>query len=58
MRGNQWLPDGVDRGPEGRKGTCHWDDYNPNAAKGNHASEGVHLQLHTWERKSVRIFFE
>lgn len=58
MRGSQWLPDNVNRGPKGRYGTYHWDEYNPTAARGDHASEGSHLQLHTWGGKVIRVFYD
>ena len=54
--GNQWTP-GADRGPGGRLGTYHWDAGNPNAARGDHAIMGRHLQIHNWEGQTIRIFY-
>jgi hypothetical protein len=44
--------------PSSRKrGTYHWDDFNPSAKIGDHAIQGAHLQIHTFEGFVVRIFF-
>jgi hypothetical protein len=40
-----------------KKGTYHWDDYDPNAKPGDHASEGNHLQIHTFEGQIIRVFY-
>jgi hypothetical protein len=50
---SDWLPR-----PSGRKtGTYHWDKHDPNAKVGDHAIEGNHLQIHTFEGKIIRIFY-
>lgn len=51
---SDWLP----RASSRKKGTYHWDEYNPNAKVGDHASEGSHLQIHTFEGQVIRIFYE
>jgi len=40
-----------------KSGTYHWDNYNPNAKAGDHASEGAHLQIHTFEGQVIRVFY-
>ncbi|EKY11799.1 hypothetical protein HMPREF9075_00537, partial [Capnocytophaga sp. oral taxon 332 str. F0381] len=54
QRGSDWLP----RASSRKRGTYHWDEYNPNAKAGDHASEGSHLQIHTFEGQVIRIFYE
>ncbi len=44
--------------PSSRKrGTYHWDEYNPDAKVGDHAIHGSHLQIHTFEGLVIRIFY-
>jgi RHS repeat-associated protein len=50
---SDWLP----RPSGSKRGTYHWDEYNPNASAGDHAIEGSHLQIHTFEGKIIRIFY-
>jgi len=50
---SDWLP----RPSSSKRGTYHWDEYNPNAQAGDHAVEGSHLQIHTFEGKIIRIFY-
>jgi RHS repeat-associated protein len=52
---SDWLPGG--RGAYEREGTYHWDEGNPNAARGDHALEGSHLQIHDWSGKIIRVFY-
>ena len=39
------------------RGTYHWDAYNSAAKVGDHAAQGAHLQIHTFDGKVVRIFY-
>ena len=50
---NWWLP----RRSRFKEGTYHWDEYNPNAKMGDHAISGHHLQIHTFDKRVIRIFF-
>lgn len=50
---SDWLP----RKSSRKRGTYHWDEFNPNAKIGDHASEGSHLQIHTFDGKVIRIFY-
>ena len=50
---SDWLP----RESSRKRGTYHWDEFNPNAKIGDHASEGAHLQIHTFDGKVIRIFY-
>ena len=50
---SDWLP----RPSSSKRGTYHWDEHNPLAKTGDHAIEGSHLQIHTFEGKIIRIFY-
>ena len=50
---SDWLP----RESSRKRGIYHWDEFNPNAKIGDHASEGAHLQIHTFDGKVIRIFY-
>ena len=51
---SRWLP----RASSFKRGTYHWDDWDPFANVGDHAREGSHLQIHTFKGWIIRIFFE
>ncbi|MCP3921432.1 MAG: hypothetical protein GY714_02485 [Desulfobacterales bacterium] len=40
-----------------KRGTYHWDDYNPSAKRGDHANQGPHAQIHTFNGQVIRIFY-
>jgi len=50
---SDWLP----RPSSRKRGTYHWDAHDPNAAAGDHAIQGAHLQIHTFDGKIIRIFY-
>ena len=51
---SDWIPRESGRS----RGTYHWDSYNPAAKAGDHASQGAHLQIHTFEGEVIRIFYK
>jgi hypothetical protein len=50
-----WLP-GVNQAYD-KKGTYHYDKADINAKPGDHALIGDHIQIHTYEGKTIRIFY-
>lgn len=52
---SDWLPEG--RGALDKRGTYHWDSYNPDAALGDHARTGAHVQIHDFRGFIFRIFY-
>jgi hypothetical protein len=53
--GSDWLPEG--RGAYQRPQTYHWDAANSEAAAGDHALEGNHLQIHNSKGEVIRVFY-
>lgn len=50
---SDYLP----RESSSKRGTYHWDEFDPNAKAGDHANVGAHLQIHRFDGKIIRIFY-
>lgn len=50
---SDYLP----RESSSKRGTYHWDEFDPNAKAGDHANIGAHLQIHQFDGKIIRIFY-
>jgi hypothetical protein len=52
---SEWLPGGEKAYQ--KEGTYHYDKADINAKPGDHALIGDHIQIHTYEGKTIRIFY-